>query len=310
MAQQESGEAPRRPGPAFRLCSGVASQIKPNAEEAEQESGEATRRSDSIKAEAESAERESGEAISSAPIAFSDQIKVEDNTLRVDASPGSSGQDGGREPSGERQTPEGSPQGASGGEYQSRGSEGGRVLAGEKVYGGSRSEPQSATSTNSALCGIGRSPSALPTGPAKRCQQAPRLRTKSRLRQNKMAQQESGDAPRRSDQIKPLEGHPKSLRYAGTGEPDYQSKMAPGAGTGWDDRAASGAASHPAFNASCRPPMTDSLSDRVAQFPLAPPLAGARPAGRGLRCGNLSGSDRTRNRRNLRSKTGERPRSP
>ena len=55
--------------------------------------------------------------------------------------PGTASRDGGREPSGARQTPEGSPKGASGGEYQSRGSVGGRVRAGEMVYGPSPCDP-------------------------------------------------------------------------------------------------------------------------------------------------------------------------
>ena len=52
-----------------------------------------------------------------------------------DATPGNAGRGGGREP---RQTPEGSPQGTSGGEYQSWRLAGGRA---EKVYGGNR-EPR------------------------------------------------------------------------------------------------------------------------------------------------------------------------
>ena len=115
--------------------SGVASQIKPSAEMAEQRSGEATRRSGSIKAEAE--------------------------TLRVDATPGNAGRDGGGD---------------------SRGSEDGRVLAGEKVYGGS-----------------GRSPSAEPTGPAG----VPALPGSDQIKPNaEMAEQGSGEATRRSDSIK------------------------------------------------------------------------------------------------------------
>ena len=87
-----SGVGPESPDPVF------SDQIKPNADHAEQESGEGTRRSYQIKAEATSvAEKERSEGSSSGPIPSSDQIKPDakarSRACETDLSPARAGTD-------------------------------------------------------------------------------------------------------------------------------------------------------------------------------------------------------------------------